>query len=140
MKTFELVLLIGAILVPFVALIFVLPKKLKKAKQEPKEEPKKEEPKKEVKPEQSKEQPNPFKNNKFSVEDFKGYLNEKASKTSKPKRVDVDNSMKDIQDFIPSRFRRQQKKDNLTIQEEIQNLSPELKAMLFAGLLDKKDY
>ena len=69
MTTFELVLLIGVILVPFAALLFVLPKKRKK--EEPKVEPKNEEPKNEVKPEPVKEKLKPFRNNEFSTSDFK---------------------------------------------------------------------
>ena len=45
-------------------------------------------------------------------------------------------------EYVPSRFRRRrhQKQENKSISEQINDLSPELKVMMFSGVFNKKDF
>ena len=157
MSKIELLILILAASIPFFALIFILPKNLfkkikeKKTKtkdkkkepikedskpaveEEPKEEPKiVEKPKQEVK--------NGYLSTDLSTDDFRSYLKERPEIT-RPKRVEHDESFVDqTAPYIPERPimrpMRPRKPQNLT--EEIQSLSPELKALIITGILDRK--
>lgn len=149
MSYFEIASIILACAVPVVSLVMVLPKiKLKfkkKEKKEKKVEPvktmadiKKEEHKEEVVLEKPKEVKNPVMANEISDDDFKTYLSRRKA-ISKPSRIDLPDDYVDrTTPYMPRRIRKQEKPKN--IKEEIQNLSPKLKAMLIAGVLDKKDY
>ena len=150
MTSFEIGLIVSLCAVPFVALLFVLPKFKKKEKQKPAtktyEEIKKEEQKSEVKQESVGEQAiekkaeSIFAKNDFSSEDFRSYLNYKQHNTSKPSRIELPKDFVDrTEPYIPRRRRRETEKPK-TVAEEIRSLSPELKALIFTGALDKKDY
>ncbi|MBQ8615783.1 MAG: hypothetical protein IJ415_04380 [Clostridia bacterium] len=145
MSNFEIVLIVLACAVPVVALLFVLPKFKKKEQKAPVptktyEEIKKEE-QVEIKsglPEEKKVQT--FANNDFSPEDFKGYLNHKQKNITRPSRVNLPKDFMDrTEPYMPRRRRRMEEKPK-SVADEIRSLSPELKALIIAGVLDKKDF
>ena len=144
MTNFEIFLIVAMCSVPVVALFFVVPKLKKKQKKEKVvekkvvEEVKKEEtPKISEEPKQKAVRPI---ENSFTSEDFKGYLNKRQNETTKPKRVELPEDFIDrTEDFFPRRRRRIAEKPK-TVAEEIRNLSPELKALIISGVLDKKDF
>ena len=141
MSNFEIFLIVGLSLAPIVALFFVLPKKLKKEKKEPpktteykpeeKSEPIKQEEPKEVKPEKKVA-------NIASTSEFKDYLTYKKENLHAPKHLE---SPKDVfvSDYFPSRFKKKPKEDK-TIAEQINDLSPELKVMMLSGVFNRKDF
>ncbi|MBQ9795684.1 MAG: hypothetical protein IJW36_01805 [Clostridia bacterium] len=146
MSNFEIALIVLACAVPVVALLFVLPKFKKKEKKAPAPVKTLEEVKKEEKVETKTEPPkeknveNVFTNNDFTSEDFKGYLNHKQKKLTKPARVDLPADFMDrTEPYIPRRRRRMEEKPK-SVAEEIRSLSPELKALIFTGALDKKNF
>lgn len=144
MSNFEIFLIIAACSVPLVALLFSLPKKIKgKQKNEkvveskPVVEEKKEEIKKEEPPVEKMLRPI---ETSFSSDDFKGYLQERQNRTSKPKRIELPKDFIDrTEDYFPRRKRIRPEKQK-TVAEELQSLSPELKALIISGVLDKKDF
>ena len=143
MSKIEMVLIVGLCLAPIVALLFMLPKKFKKEKKAapPTTEYKPEQSVVEEKPEEPKEvQTSVFENKGVSTDEFRGYLSEKKQNISAPKRISPPDDIF-TEEYVPSRFRKKIKdKENKTIIEQIDDLSPELKALLLAGVLDKKDY
>ncbi len=146
MLNFETFLIVMVCAVPFIALLMVLPKKIKKAKEKNKkpaaiktlEEIKKEEriiEPKEIEPEKKEYIPK----SEISTDEFKSYL-QKRKPTSRPSRVELPKGFNDMtMPYIP---RRRAKRDNKpkSLTEEIQNLSPELKALIIAGVLDPKNF
>lgn len=145
MLNFETLLIILACAVPVVALLFVLPKFKKKEKKpsapvKTLEEVKKEEAKVEVKPEPLKGNrvESSFAKTQFDSDDFKNYINYKQNSVSKPSRVDLPKDYIDrTEPYMPRRRKRAEEKPK-TVAEEICSLSPELKALIFTGALDKK--
>lgn len=143
MSSFEIGLIICFSLAPVVALLFVIPKRVKKEKlvkdklQEVKEE------KKEEKPvvEEVKEEPKEFKSSsELTKPEIQSYLDYKKKNVTKPQRIEKLPNFA-TEDYLPPRLRRRpQPKKPESIAEEIQQLSPELKAMILAGVLDKKDF
>lgn len=155
MSSFEIVLIVLACAVPCVALFFVLPKKLKgekKSKKEKKselktyEELKKEETKEEPKTQEQskvelekKKEPSKVATTEISTDDFSSYLKRRKNPT-KPSRIELP---KDFLDRTsPYAHRRKQKEEQKpkNVAEEIRLLSPELKALLIAGVLDPKNF
>ena len=122
---------------PIVALLFILPKKLKKEKTPPPTTEFKPEVKVEEKKEETKEI-KPLENVKptVSTDEFKDYLSYKRKNTKIPKHLN--NPYMPTEDYIPSRFRRK-KTNNKSIAEQVQDLSPELKVMMLSGVFNKKD-
>lgn len=147
MSSFEIALIFMACSVPLVAFLFVLPKFKKKEKPEPTpvktlEEVKKEEPQPAVKPEPIKEKKTntALMNNDFTPDDFRGYLNHKQKNTTKPSRVELPMDFMDrTEPYMPRRRRGFDDKPK-SVAEEIRSLSPDLKALIIAGVLDKKDF
>ena len=146
MSNFEIILLVMAIAVPVLALVFVLPKFKKREKKvqvqtKTYEQIKKEEAKVEEKSEPVQEKKaSVITNNDFTSEDFRGYLNHKQKNITRPTRVNLPKDFKDVTEpYIPRR-RRSVKEKSKTVAEEIRSLSPELKALIIAGVLDKKDF
>ena len=147
MFNFETVLIVMACSVPFLALTFVLPKFKKKEKSNPiKEEKsfqegKKEEEKSEPHKEDLEENKTEIDSNAdFSPEDFKKYLTNRNKSTIKPTRIELPEGFEDrTMPYIPQHRRKVEEKTK-TVAEEIQQLSPTLKAMIIAGVLDKKDF
>ena len=151
MTKVEICLTICAFVMPFLALLFVLPKKISGKQEKPKETAKftinKEEKKEETKPVESKltEKPvekkkrNPFEDVKYSAEDFRGYLNRRKENMTKPKHK----TPKEDTTFSFADFMAKKSKEDIApalIREDIHNLSPDLTAMMIAGVLDKKDF
>lgn len=142
MSNFEIFLIVGFSIVPLITILFVLPKKLKKDKtppptteykteQPPMVEEKKEEPK-EIKPN--------IVANVASTGEFKEYLSKKKDETHLPKHIIPPINM-DTEDYLSFRRRnRKLNKENKSISEQIQDLSPELKVMMFSGVFNKKDF
>lgn len=151
MFSFESVMIFLACSVPIVALFFVLPKIKKKEKKEEtkpvksyeeikKEEVKAEPQKEEMEKPKEKKIERAFSTNDFSPDDFRGYLDRKQKTITKPTRVDLPEGFIDrTEPYLPRRRRREEEKPK-TVAEEIRSLSPELKALIFTGALDKKDY
>jgi len=146
MSNFEIILIVLACAVPVVALIFILPKIKKKEKTKVEtstktyEEIKKEESEKEIIEEKPKEKKiNIVPKNDFSPDDFRSYLNNRQRNMSKPSRIEHPEGFQDrTMPYTPRRARRAEAQK--TIAEEIRSLSPELKALIFTGALDKKDF
>ena len=140
MTTVELILLIGACITPVLALLFVLKKskqKQKDKKEEKKEISKDTDDKKEEKKEQPTEE---FKlpQQDFSKSELKNYMANRSKSVTQPFRKSLPTNFEGLNIDLPSR--RRPIKENKSIAEQIQDLSPELKALIVAGVLDKKDY
>lgn len=144
MSTFEIVILIAVILVPIVALIFILPKRKKKeAKEEVKTteyvSEKKEEPKEIVEAKPIKEMKMPLRSSEFSNDDFKDYLNSKRKSVTAPKRLEIRPENDDLESYSSFKSRRMQRNQEKSLAEQIRDLRPELKALIISGVFDKKD-
>ena len=149
MSKFEIILIVLACAVPIMALIFVAPKFKKKEKKKEaapiktyeemkKEESPKEEVKQEFKP--AKKTVSHITNTDFGPSDFRTYLQHKQKNLSRPNRIDLPAGFQDrTTPYNPRRRRRMEEKPK-TVAEEIRSLSPELKALIFSGALDKKKY
>lgn len=149
MLNFQTFLILSACSIPFIAFVFVLPKFKKKEKKTAKQAEEKQtsvplETKTEAKvsmpekPQEKKFEP-VFNNAEFSPEDFKGYLNNRQKNMSKPTRVDLPEGFIDTTQPFVRRVKNKQEKSQ-TVAEEIRSLSPELKALIFTGALDKKNF
>lgn len=147
MSNFEIFLIITACALPIVALFFVLPKFKKKEKKVPAPIKTFEELKKEEAAQEVKEQPTVIKpvekafvNTEFTSDDFKSYLSHKQRNTTKPNKVEFPDGFIDrTSPYMPRRRRRIEEKPK-TVAEEIQNLSPELKALIISGVLEPKNF
>ena len=146
MSWVEICLIVCAVLVPVVALFMVLPKiKGKKAKTEkPKQEkvaekvePKPKEQTKEEKPKEGKINQPIFESSQYSADDFKDYLKERNKNIETPKLKQQPKDFKDMSLGLDEYMKLKQmpKQDIL---DEINKMSPEMQAIVFAGLLDKK--
>ena len=124
----------------------VLPKiKRKKAKEnQPKQEKvaekieqKPTEQAKEEKPSKDKKVQPVFESSQYSVDDFKDYLKEKNKNIEAPKLKQQSKDFKDMSLGLDEYMKLKQmpKQDFL---DEINKMSPEMQAIVFAGLLDKK--
>ncbi len=148
MSNFEIFLIVMACAIPFIALLTLVPKIKLKKKEKKVAKPTKQlvDLKQEEKPielvveEKPKEIQQQVISNEISTGDFKNYLERKKQDVSKPKRVELPSDFKDISmPYMPRRRARQSEKPQ-NVAEEIKSLSPELKAMLIAGVLDKRNY
>lgn len=146
MSWVEICLIVCAVLVPVVALFMVLPKiKGKKAKTEQlkqekvaeKVEPKPKEQTKEEKPKEGKINQPIFESSQYSADDFKDYLKERNKNIETPKLKQQPKDFKDMSLGLDEYMKLKQmpKQDFL---DEINKMSPEMQAIVFAGLLDKK--
>ena len=144
MSNIEIALVVGICLAPVLALFFVLPKKLKKEKKQalPTTEYKPEPSIVDEKPaEEPKEVQSEMVENKgVVIDEFKNYMQQKKNRVTSPIKIEPPDDIF-TEEYIPSRLRRKKtEKENKTIIEQIEDLSPELKALLLAGVLDKKDF
>ena len=147
MKWMEIALIVAAALVPIVTLFMVLPKKKQqdKSAEKPADKPVEktkddvtEKPAQKVETKSNKNDSKPmFDNVDYKAEDFRSYLKEKSKTTSAPKRKVLDKGFNSItqswDDFMKTPTAPQK-----TLADDICCLSPEIQAMIFAGLLDKK--
>lgn len=146
MSWVEICLIVCAVLVPIVALFMVLPKiKSKKTKEEqPKQEkaaenvePKPTEQTKEENPNKGKKIQPVFESSQYSADDFKDYLKERNKNIETPKQKQKSKDFKDLSLGLDEYMKLKQKpKQDLL--DEINKMSPEMQAIVFAGLFDKK--
>ena len=145
MSNIEIALVVVSCLIPLVALIIIFPK-LKKKKNA--NIPKLEENSIETKPnepnQEKKESPKQVGLNDestYTSDDFKSYLQDKKQKITRPKRKEElpDFNFEDYDQF-KSHQRETKSSAPKSVAEEIDDLSPEIKALIIAGVLDKKDY
>ena len=149
MSKVEMALIIIAVAIPLLSILFVLPKRKKKEKVAPQvkqyvkeevvEPPKPvEQPAPVPKVEEKPKKINPiFEDNDA---DFKAYLDLKRKRMSSPERKEMPSGVRGpLGEYIPARLRNQQKSSSdKSVAEQIQELSPELKALMLSGILDKK--
>lgn len=144
MSNFEIFLIVIVCAIPFVALMFVLPKikfkkKVKNIEPQPVktyEEIKKEEQKQEPK---EKVQQTLFANRDITDDEFKGFINSRHKDISKPQKVDLPDDFLDrTMPYMP--FSKKKKNKHKSVAEELRSLSPELKALIISGALDKKNF
>lgn len=147
----EITLIVAAVAVPIVTLFLVLPKKKKETKEESAEntaekskdnvvaekaEKVEAKPKPELKDDANTVKPI-FDSVEYKAEDFRDYLKEKSKTTSRPKRKVIGNDFKDLsvgwENFIKTPVPPKK-----TLTDDICCLAPEVQAMIFAGLLDRK--
>lgn len=143
MSNFEIFLIVLAGAIPIIAILFVLPKVKKKEKKEPEkptktlEEVKREEKKPEI-PKQvitKKED----KSSEISTADIQSYVDYKKKNITSPQKIQMPGDFKDVtMPYMPRRKPTKPKPKNVA--EELRSLSPELKALIIAGVLDKKNY
>ncbi len=149
----ELIIIIIAILIPFVVLVMFLLKNQKDKKNQTKTEQSSiEKPQKpaEPKPESSalvEEELSSVNEQQtdFNTEDFKGYLREKANNMPKPvTKENTSDNFNELSDEMFETFKsnkpKEKKEEPIDVATQIQELSPEIKALIIAGILDKKDY
>lgn len=156
MSNIEIGIIVILCALPIVALVMILPKKLLKKtgkskvdqakiveKPAPvKEAPKPEEVKVEEKPKQQDKSKDEDVTDLYKEDDFKNYLKERAEKHPAPKEKDGD--LSSTGRFDPDLFHPvgavppPKPKTDKTMAEEIEGLSPELKALLLSGALQPK--
>lgn len=145
MSNFEIFLIVGVCVVPVVALLFVLPKFKKKQKTQPEvksyEEFKKEETQPEPIVEEAPKETKPvMPTQDFTSEEFQNYLKHRNENTTQPKKIAQSADFEDkTMDYIPYRRRNNVQKPK-NVAEEIKNLSPDLKALIISGVLDRKKF
>ena len=140
MSTLEWVLLIGAIMAPIIAILFILPKiKKKQNKFETTDYvPEKKEEHVEIKPEVEE----PIKKEKsfeIEIQNYREFLEKRKEKTSKPIRLKPNHEFDDLtESYSAMRRRKQRESQQEQSATDLHSLSPEIKAMLIAGILDRK--
>ena len=145
MSNIEIATIVISCLIPIVALFIILPKlKKKKSVSVPQAEKSPVETKPiELNPEK-KEEPKQVELNDettYTADDFKSYSQDKKQKITPPKRKEELPDLKfEDYDQFKSHQRWSRTEVQKTIAEEIDSLSPELKTIIVAGVLDKKDY
>ena len=150
MSQMEWILIIGAVVIPFIAILFVLPKRKKKSKvPPPTTDYVREDKEKETKAKTStgtptnSQQPKQVKPPVYmdTDDDFKSYL-ELRNQRIKPAEPKSESSYvrSTSGDYIPARLRTPSARgrSDKSVAEQIQDLSPELKALIISGVLDKK--
>ncbi len=143
MSIVEKVLILSAVLMPFIALIVFLPswiknRKIKKANAKPEPTP---QPTKEPEPEPQPVTPTPHKVDSHGHEnDFLDYAENKRKRVSAPKRNNPIPNFRDFERFSQSRPVVRQPVEEKSIKEEINSLSPSLKALIISGALNKRDF
>ncbi len=147
MSKFEIILIVSACLAPFLSILFILPKQLKKKAKDKAEKQKvvteeKAEPKAEESPAPAVETKPEYKSmvdNSISTDEFRSYLDRREKDMSKPKRHELPEGFLDkTMSFEPFERRKPREKKPQTVAEEVQSLSPELKALIISGFLDRK--
>ena len=147
MSNFEIFLIVMVCVVPILTFLMILPKvKLKKKEKKAPQQTKtyaelKAEEKPivvEEKPIEKKENKTYFQQEDLSEVDFKNYLDHRKP-ISKPSKLELPNDFRDGgMPYVPRRKRIVKKQQDIA--EEIQSLSPELKALIIAGVLNKRDF
>lgn len=141
MSVVEVVLIVSFCVIPIVAIFFVVQPRFKRRHLIPQENNQIES--NEVKAEPKKEEESnvkaftpSFVTSYDASDEFKDYLKEKKSHIETPKRKEI---MPDAMPTVPYTRRRVVKKDeSKPVAEQLEDLSPELFAMIFSGALDRK--
>lgn len=143
MSAFEIVLLISACSVPIIAILFVVKPRFKRRHlipQEPTPYLSKEDAKpvtKQQDTEMAKTSSYSFMNRGESTDEFRNYLKEKKAKIELPTRVDPIEGLPETTPYI--RHRRVVKpKEEPSILEQVEDLSPEMCALVFSGAFERK--
>ena len=147
MSKLEIVIICIAAAIPVFVLLWFIPKrkgKTKKTKAETKtvqqEEFKFEPSKEDVKP-LKKDKVRVFENKNLSAKDLEDILKSKASTTSKPtKNPERPDFSMPFPDFMSYQEAKARAKNSKPIADQIKELSPELKALLFTGALNDKKH
>lgn len=142
MSIIERILLIGACLAPLIALLFIIPK-VKKKKQKTFETTdyvpeKKEESVVEIKPENIEETKVSEKSFEDEIQSYREFLEKRKERTTSPMRVELPKGYTDLTESYSAMRRRQERNSHQERNTNINNLDPEIKALLIAGILDRK--
>ena len=140
MSIIERVLLISACVAPLVALMFIIPK-FKKKKQKTFETTdyvpeKKEEPVTEIKQEVVEEVGS--KSFENEIQNYREFLEKRKENMSRPSRVELPKGYTDLTESYSAMRRRMERASKQERNTNINNLDPEIKALLIAGILDRK--
>ncbi len=143
MSAFEIVLLISACSVPIIAILFVVKPRFKRRHLIPQESTpyvSKEDTKvvdKQQDTEKAKIASYSFMNRGESTDEFKDYLKEKKAKIELPTRIDPIEDLPETTPYV--RHRKVVKpKEELSILEQVEDLSPEMCALVFSGAFERK--
>ena len=139
MSIVERVLLIALCVAPFVALMFVLPKVKKKQKTFETTDyvpESKEKPVEEIKQEVVEEKVS-AKSFEEDIMNYREFLEKRKERMSMPSRVELPNGYNDLTESY-SAMRRRMERSAQQKNTNINNLDPEVKALLIAGILDRK--
>lgn len=146
MSRVELIMLICLVSIPIIALVIILPKKIQfhkknkptKAKEDKVEKPP--EPKQVEQPTIEEEYHSDYKTDDNDLNSIRSYVSEKK-KTTSPVRKNPTNDVP-FGDYISPRrsFTNRSSAQGLSVREQFDALSPEMKALILAGAFYKKDY
>ena len=146
MSNMEIFIIICACLIPIVALVVLFPKiKLKKKEKSAKSNENEQTIEKYIPDKPIVEEPKIVKKNegsKYDRDDFKDYLKSKGSRVAGPQRKILPEDFRDLStDYNPrGRLNQMQNSNQTSIADEINSLSPELKALILSGALEKKTF
>ena len=141
MSIIERILLIGMCVAPLFALLFIIPK-VKKKKQktfettdyipETRVEPI------ESKPEVVEETKVSEKSFENEIQSYREFLEKRKEKSTNPMRVELPKGYSDLTESYSAMLRRRERSNQQEKNTNINNLDPEIKALLIAGILDRK--
>lgn len=141
MSTMEIILLISVCVAPIVALMFVIPK-LKRKKQKTFETtdyiPEKKEEVVEEKSEIVEEKKVEKKSFDDEIQSYREFLEKRKEKMSHPSRVELPKGYRDLSESYSAMRRREMRNRQEEKNTNINNLDSEIKALLIAGILDRK--
>lgn len=146
MSRIELTMVICLILIPIIALVIILPKKIhfkKKEKQPKQSTPKIDNPPEFEKVEQPKAEQvyqSEYKSDDNDLNSIRSYVTEKKKTTPPVRKNPTDDMTFGEYMSLKREASAKAQKQELTIKEQFDALSPEMKAIILAGAFDKKDY
>lgn len=137
----EIFIIISICLIPLIALVLILPKVIKKKKANIlKQQPNSIENEQNTVIETPKIDDNSIEEKTYSSDDFKSYLDKKGKNITRPNRKEnLPNFNFESFDNYKKRQTKNLNKDK-SLTEQINDLSPELKALIISGALNKKNY
>ncbi|MCQ2556113.1 MAG: hypothetical protein MJ149_02150 [Clostridia bacterium] len=142
MSTMEIILIVCACCIPVLSILFLIPKKKGKEEAKPAENKQDSAKPAEVKEEVKEAEPEVKDDLQAEIMDFETYIKEQREATTKQEELEAPTDVT----TLPYKEETQETVqinvvDNVEeTKQELENLSPELKAMLLAGILDKKDF
>ncbi len=141
MSTIEIILLISACVAPVIALLFIMPKMKKKNKKTFETTdyiPEKKEEVVETKPEIVEEKKVEEKSFENEIQSYREFLEKRKERMSHPSRVQLPREYTDLSESYSAMRRREMRNKREEKNTNINNLDPEIKALLIAGILDRK--